>query len=205
MDEIIEESINEPSMKQSESDEMKTENVISDNEEDGEEEDETKPVLRRSQRQTKMPSYLDDYVLLLWMAEEEGEALLMCINNEPRDFSEAKNSKEWWAACIDELRLIEKNGTWLLVYFPVGVKPIGLKWIFKIKENSDGSINKYNARLVAKVYVQRHGIDLDEVFAPVAQIETIRLLINLSAAHDWEIHHLDVKMAFLHGDLKEIA
>lgn len=65
MDEIIEESINEPSMKQSESDEMKTENVISDNEEDGEEEDETKPVLRRSQRQTKMPSYLDDYVLLL--------------------------------------------------------------------------------------------------------------------------------------------
>lgn len=98
-----------------------------------------------------------------------------------------------------------KNGTWTLEDLPAGVKAIGLKWIFKLKRNSDGSINKHKARLVAKGYVQIHGIDFDEVFAPVARIETIRLLINLAAAYNWEIHHLDVKTAFLHGDLKEIV
>ena len=80
---------------------------------------------------------------------------------------------------------------------------IGLKSIFKIKRNADGSINKFKSRLVAKGYVQEQGIDFDEVFAPVARIETIRLFIGLAAACRWEIHHLDVKTAFLHGELVE--
>lgn len=78
-----------------------------------------------------------------------------------------------------------------------------MKWIFKIKIYSDGSINKYKSRLVAKGYTQRHGIDFKEVFAPVARIETIRFIIALAASHDWEAHHLDDKTAFLHGDLKK--
>ena len=86
---------------------------------------------------------------------------------------------------------------------PHGVKVIGLKWIFKIKRNADGSINKFKARLVAKGYVQEHGIDFEEVFAPVARIESIRLLISLASAKGWELHHLDVKTAFLHGELNE--
>lgn len=72
---------------------------------------------------------------------------------------------------------------------PIGVKPIGLKWVFKLKRNSDGSINKYKPRLVAKRYVQKYGVDFEEVFAPVARIETISLLIDLAVAHRWEIHH----------------
>lgn len=95
-----------------------------------------------------------------------------------------------------------KNGTWELIDLPQGAKAIGLKWVFKLKRNADGSINKYKARLVAK-YVQEYGIDFDEVFAPVEHIETIRLLISLAASRGWEIHHLDVKTAFLHGELKE--
>ena len=75
--------------------------------------------------------------------------------------------------------------------------------MFKIKKNSDGSIIKFKARLVAKGYIQRHGIDYEEVFAPVARIETIRLLLALAASNGWQVHHLDVKTAFLHGDLKE--
>ena len=86
---------------------------------------------------------------------------------------------------------------------PHGVKVIGLKWIFKIKRNADGSINKFKARLVAKGYVQEHGIDFEEMFAPVARIESIRLLISLAFAKRWEIHHLDVKTTFLHGELNE--
>lgn len=75
--------------------------------------------------------------------------------------------------------------------------------MFKIKRNADGTIKKFKARLVAKGYVQQPGIDFDEVFAPVARLETIRLLIALAAGKGWKIHHLDVKTAFLHGDLKE--
>ena len=74
-----------------------------------------------------------------------------------------------------------------------------------MKQNAYGSINKFNAHLVAKGYVQQYGIDFDEVFAPVARLETIRLLVNLAAAYGWEVHHLDVKTAFLHGELKEVV
>ncbi|KAG7558463.1 Zinc finger CCHC-type [Arabidopsis thaliana x Arabidopsis arenosa] len=158
------------------------------------------PALRRTERQITKPKYLEDYVL---MAEEEGESLLLCLNNEPRTFYEANKSKEWIQACEDEIGSIEKHKTWDLVDLPEGAKPIGLKWVFKLKRNSDGSINKHKARLVAKGYVQQYGVDFEEVFAPVARIETIRLLIDLAASHGWEIHHLDVKTAFLHGELKE--
>ena len=158
-------------------------------------------ALKRSQRLSTKPKYLDDYVLLL--CEEEGERLLMCLNNEPESFEEAKKHKEWLRACEAELESTTKLDSWELVDLPPGAKAIGLKWIFKIKRNSDESINKYKSRFVAKGYVQRYEIDYEEIFAPVARIETIRLLINLAATNGWEIHHLDVKTAFLYGELKE--
>lgn len=109
----------------------------------------------------------------------------------------------WLTACEDEITAIEKNQTWILVDLPVGVKPIRLKWVFKIKRNPDGSVNKYKARLIAKGYMQKHGIDYDEVFAPVTRIKMIILFIALAAYHGREVHHLDIKTSFLHGDLKE--
>ena len=127
----------------------------------------------------------------------------MIINDEPWSFDEAKELQVWIDVCKYELVSIEKNNMWLLVDLPTSVKPIGLKWVFKIKRNADGSINKYKSRLVVKGYVQRHVIDYDEVFAPVARVETIRLVIAIAASNGWEIHHLDVKTAFLHGELKE--
>ena len=170
--------------------------------EEGQPQENTQPTLRRSQRQVSMPKYLEDYVLL---AEEESEYLLSVINEEPWDYAEAKETQEWREACEDEIASIEKNKTWDLVELPQGAKPIGLKWVFKLKKNAEGNINKYKARLVAKGYVQRHGIDFDEVFAPVARIETVRFIIALAASNGWEVHHLDVKTAFLHGELKEIV
>nr|GEW08390.1 ribonuclease H-like domain, reverse transcriptase, RNA-dependent DNA polymerase [Tanacetum cinerariifolium] len=82
-------------------------------------------------------------------------------------------------------------------------KAIGLKWVYKTKRDAEGKIIKYKARLVAKGYVQEHGIDFDEVFAPVAKIETVQLILALAAYHRWQVHHLDVKSAFLHRELKE--
>ena len=137
------------------------------------------------------------------MAEAEGERLLVVLNDEPWDFKEANKFREWRDACEEEIMSIIKNKTWSLVDLPAGTKPIGLKWVFKIKRKSDGTITKYKARLVAKGYVQKHGIDFDEVFAPVARIETVRFIIALAATNGWEVHHLDVKTAFLHGELKE--
>ncbi|KAG7599886.1 Zinc finger CCHC-type [Arabidopsis suecica] len=184
-----------------EPDEENVENITDTHDISSEEgQEQPQPTLRRSGRETTKPKYLNDYVLL---AELECERLLLAINEEPWDYSEAKEGKEWREACDEEISSITKNKTWDLVDLPAGIKPIGLKWVFKIKRNSDGSINKYKARLVAKGYVQRHGIDFDEVFAPVARIETVRLIIALAASNGWEVHHLDVKTAFLHGELKE--
>ena len=158
--------------------------------------------VRRSSRTSKKPAYLDDYI---YLAGEEGEHLLLLLNEEPWDFKTAMEERVWREACKDEINTILKNKTWDLVDLPPGEKAIGLKWIFKIKRNADGSINKYKSRLVAKGYIQRHGIDFEEVFARVAHMETVRFLIALAASKGWEIHHLDVKTAFLNGDLKEIV
>nr|GEY25463.1 ribonuclease H-like domain, reverse transcriptase, RNA-dependent DNA polymerase [Tanacetum cinerariifolium] len=102
-----------------------------------------------------------------------------------------------------EIDSINKNKTWKLATLPDNHMAIGLKWVFKTKRDGNGNIIKHKARLVSKGYVQEHGIDYDEVFAPVARMETVRLILALSAYHGWEVHHLDVKSAFLHGELKE--
>lgn len=125
------------------------------------------------------------------------------INEEPWDWNEAKDMKVWRNACEEEIESIKKNRTWTLVDMPVGCKAIGLKWVFKLKRNADGSVNKHKARLVAKGYVQRDEINYEEVFAPVARLEIVCVLLALAASNNWEIHHLDVKTAFLHGELKE--
>jgi hypothetical protein len=85
----------------------------------------------------------------------------------------------------------------------LGTKAIGLKWVFKAKKDAAGIITKYKARLVAKGYVQRQGVDFDEVFAPVARLESVRFLLALAACEGWVVHHMDVKSAFLNGELQE--
>jgi hypothetical protein len=73
----------------------------------------------------------------------------------------------------------------------------------KNKKDSEENIVKYKAQFVAKVYVQRQGIDFEEVFAPVARMETVRLFLSIAAQMGWQVHHLDVKSAFLNGELQE--
>jgi hypothetical protein len=102
-----------------------------------------------------------------------------------------------------EMAAILENKTWELMTLPAGQRAIGLKWVFKVKRDPAGNIVKHKARLVAKGYAQRQGVDFDEVFAPVARMETVRLLLALSAHSGWQVHHMDVKSAFLNGDLAE--
>jgi hypothetical protein len=90
-----------------------------------------------------------------------------------------------------------------LVDLPHGHRLIGLKWVYKLKRDEQGAVIKHKARIVAKGYIQQPGIDYDEVFAPVARMESVRMLLAVAAQRDWLVHHMDVKSAFLNGDLKE--
>jgi transposase InsO family protein len=135
--------------------------------------------------------------------EMEGGQLMFTSAEEPTTFREAESHECWKKAMQEEINSIVENGTWTLVDLPAGTKPIGLKWVYKVKRNEQGVIVKYKARLVAKGYVQRPGIDFDEVYAPVARLESIRLLLAVAAQEGWEVHHMDVKSAFLNGDLAE--
>ncbi|WVZ58492.1 hypothetical protein U9M48_008764 [Paspalum notatum var. saurae] len=104
---------------------------------------------------------------------------------------------------VEEMASIEQNKTWSLVDRPAGHRPIGLKWVFKLKRDEHGNVVKHKARLVAKGYVQRQGIDYEEVFAPVARMESVRVLLAVAAQRGWAVHHMDVKSAFLNGELAE--
>ena len=121
----------------------------------------------------------------------------------PKDWREAKQDPRWHQAMLDELEALEKNKTWDLVPFPEGKKVVNCKWVYTVKQNPNGKVERYKARLVAKGYSQTYGIDYDETFAPVAKMSTVRTLISCAANFDWPLHQLDVKNAFLHGDLQE--
>ncbi len=82
-------------------------------------------------------------------------------------------------------------------------KAIGFKWVYKVKHNADGFVNKYKARLVAKGYAQMYGIDYEETYSPLAKMTTVRAIISMAAAKGWSLHQMDVRNVFLHGDLQK--
>jgi transposase InsO family protein len=131
------------------------------------------------------------------------EHLLLASDVEPTSFAEAQKHEWWRHAMLDEMTAIEANSTWELVDPPPRVRPIGLKWVYKAKKDAARIISKYKAWLVAKGYVRQQGIDFDEVFAPVARLESVRLLLAHAANEGWAVHHMDIKSAFLNGELQE--
>ncbi|RVX04964.1 Retrovirus-related Pol polyprotein from transposon TNT 1-94 [Vitis vinifera] len=121
----------------------------------------------------------------------------------PQNIQKAFKYPKWKAAVDEEVRALEKNGTWEITDLPRGKKPVGCKWIFTVKYKADGNVDRYKARLVAKGFTQSYGIDYQETFAPVAKLNTVRVLLSLAANLDWSLHQLDVKNVFLNGDLEE--
>ena len=157
-------------------------------------------------RTRRPPGWIRDYETGQGLSDEETvnlTHLALFTDGDPITFAEAVKSEKWRKAMDQEIQAIEKNDTWDLTVLPSGGKTIGVKWVFKTKFNEHGEVDKYKARLVAKGYCQQHGIDYAEVFAPVARLDTIRIVISIAAQKSWVIYQLDVKSAFLHGEITE--
>ncbi|RVW38125.1 Retrovirus-related Pol polyprotein from transposon TNT 1-94 [Vitis vinifera] len=131
--------------------------------------------------------------------------LLLTDGGEPECYDEAlqdENSSKWELAMKDEMDSLLGNQTWELTELPVGKKALHNKWVYRIKNEHDGS-KRYKARLVVKGFQQREGIDYTEIFSPVVKMSTIRLVLGMVAVENLHLEQLDVKTAFLHGDLEE--
>jgi Reverse transcriptase (RNA-dependent DNA polymerase) len=106
-------------------------------------------------------------------------------------------------AMFEEMRALVKNDTWDMVSRPYGKNVVGCKWVYSVKYNPEGKVDRFKARLVAKGYTQTYGVDYEETFAPVVKMNIVRTLISCAVNLGWDLCQLDVKNAFLHRDLKE--
>jgi hypothetical protein len=163
---------------------------------------ERKEEHRYPERRRRVPVRygIDEYADVVSVGLDESQI------DEPRSIEDALASnlaEEWRASAEAEYHSLIENDTWDLVKLPSGRKPIGCKWVFKVKRDKDGKIERFKARLVAKGYAQKYGIDYDETFSPVVRFSSIRALLAFSVQNDMLIHQMDVVTAFLNGNLKE--
>jgi hypothetical protein len=122
---------------------------------------------------------------------------------EPTCFEQVVGNPKWDNAMDEEMVVLDANATWELVALLKDKKAIGCKWVYKVKHNVDGSLNRYKARLVTKGYAQTYAINYEETYSPVAKMTTVRAIIIMVAAKGWSLHQMDVKNVFLHGNLQE--
>lgn len=125
------------------------------------------------------------------------------INFEPTTFKDANKMKVWKEAMQEEYRSIIKNNVWEVVPKPADKSVVSSKWIYKLKHAADGRIEKYKARFVARGFSQKEGIDYDETFAPVARYTFIRTIFSLVSIFGWKMYQMDVKTAFLNGNIEQ--
>lgn len=153
----------------------------------------------RPRREIRRPSRFDDMTSYVFSVFES-------IDNcyEPATYQAAfrsANSVEWLNAMMDEMNSLHVNQTWTLVPKPKNCSIVDCKWLFKVKNETESL--RFKARLVAKGFTQKEGIDYTEIFAPVVKFTTVRVMLALVAQFDWELKQMDVKTAFLHGELDE--
>jgi hypothetical protein len=148
-----------------------------------------------SKRQRVEKSFGDDFIVYL-------------VDDTQKTLTEAYASldaEHWKEPVQNEMESILINGTWEICDLPVGCKPVGYKWVFKKKMKPDATVDKFKTRLVAKGFTQKEGENYFDTYSPVARMTTIRVLVALAACNDLLIHQMDVKIAFLNGELdKEI-
>ena len=153
-------------------------------------------TLRRSTRPSRPSNWYGFFSPVSVVATLSTISILSC-------YRQAMEHECWQIAMQAELQALEENHTWDIVPCPPTVKPIESKWVFSVKLRSDGSLDRYKARLVALGNKQKYGIDYEETFAPVAKMTTVRTILAIATSQSWRLHQMDVKNVFLHGDLQE--
>ncbi|KAK1630810.1 hypothetical protein QYE76_005125 [Lolium multiflorum] len=152
---------------------------------------------RRSTREHTTPDWYDPCLNVMIVDNND---------EDPATYEEAMmspDSNKWQEAMKSEMGSMYDNKVWTLVDLPDSRKAVENKWIFKRKTDADGNVTVYKARLVAKGFRQIQGVDYDETFSPVAKLKSVRILLAIAAFFDYEIWQMDVKTAFLNGDIEE--
>lgn len=121
----------------------------------------------------------------------------------PKGFKSASKHPHWCHAMSEEIQALHHNHTWTLVPRPPNTNVVGSKWVFRIKYHADGTIDRHKARLVAQGFTQLPGFDFSHTFSLVVKATTVRIVLSLAVTNQWKLHQLDVKNAFLHGNLRE--
>lgn len=173
-----------------------------------------------SHRRTKIPAYLKDYYCNAAGSSTIHEissfldynklsplylSFLVSIDKikKPATYAEAKRLLVWDDPMDEEIDALEDTETWTICTLPPDKTPIGCRWVFKVKFNADGTVERYKARLVAKGYTQQEGVDYHDTFSPVVKLTTVKLILSLSAIHGFSLHQINISNAFLNGDLDE--
>jgi hypothetical protein len=160
---------------------------------------ESPPALtRKSTRIRAAPDYFDPSAYV--------GASTDVLTDDPQSLSQVMKRPDWelWESSMnDELTSLLEKQVYTWADLPADRKALPSRWVFKLKRTQDGAVDKYKSRIVAKGFMQKEGVDYTEVFAPGSSLSTLRLLLSIAAKHDLHIHQLDVKTAFLNGELVE--
>nr|XP_018626147.1 uncharacterized mitochondrial protein AtMg00820-like [Nicotiana tomentosiformis] len=174
--------------------------------------------LKKSRRGKKPPIWMKDFVSLNIHQDEpyalskfltydnitpKYKAYIATTSNiiESITYSEAAKDPRWIDAIKAKIEALQNNHIWDIVPLPAGKTPIGCKWIYKVKYKATCEVERFKARLAAKWFSQKEGIDYQKTFSPVVKIKTVRTALALTATKNWHIHQMDVYNAFLQGDL----
>jgi hypothetical protein len=125
------------------------------------------------------------------------------LDEEPTTFEEAVQKKQWKEAMTKEHESIMKNDVWEIVPRPKEKLVVTSIWVYNIKHATDGSVEKYKSRFIARGFSQKEGEDYDKTFSPVARYTSIRAIMSLAASMGWSLHKMDVKKTFLNGEIEE--